>query len=69
LLTLHNFADKPQTVRFDVGTNDGGTLCDVFDEDHSRAAASGKHEITLGPFIHKWYRVGGPDTTVKRAHF
>jgi maltose alpha-D-glucosyltransferase/alpha-amylase len=69
VLTLHNFADKPHTVRIDVGTEDGGTLCDYFDDDHSRAGASGKHEIRLGPYMHKWYRVGGPDTTLKRAHF
>jgi maltose alpha-D-glucosyltransferase / alpha-amylase len=68
-LTLHNFAETAQTVHFDVGTENGGTICDYFDEDHSRASDSGKHEIKLEPFMHKWYRVGGPDTTVKRAHF
>jgi hypothetical protein len=52
----------------DVGTEDGAVLCDYFDDDHSRAGASGTHDITLDPFMHKWYRVGGPDTTLKRAH-
>jgi len=69
LVTLHNFADTAQTVHFDVGTEDGRTMCDFFDEDHSRAADSGTHEITLDPYMHKWYRVGGPDTTLKRAYF
>ena len=69
IVTLHNFADKRQTVRFDVDTEDGGVMCDYFDEDHSRAGASGLHEIELSPYMHKWYRVGGPDTTLKRAHF
>ena len=69
VLTLHNFADTPQIVRVDVDTADGGTLCDYFDDDHSLAAESGRHEIRLGPYMHKWYRVGGPDTTLKRAHF
>jgi maltose alpha-D-glucosyltransferase/alpha-amylase len=68
-LTLHNFADTPQTVHFDVGTDDGGVLCDYFDDDHSRAADSGKHELELDPYMHKWYRVGGPDTTLKRSYF
>jgi maltose alpha-D-glucosyltransferase/alpha-amylase len=68
-VTLHNFADSPQTVHFDVGTDDGGVLCDYFDDDHSRAGDAGKHEIRLGAFMHKWYRVGGPDTTLKRSHF
>jgi maltose alpha-D-glucosyltransferase/alpha-amylase len=69
LVTLHNFAERPATVRFEVGTADGGVLCDLFDEDHSRAAESGRHEIALEPFMHKWYRVGGPDMVLKRAHF
>ncbi len=69
VVTAHNFSDKPQTIHFDVGITDGGVLCDVFDEDHSRADASGHHELRLGPYIHKWYRVGGPDTTPRRTPF
>ena len=69
ILTLHNFADRAQTVHLDVGTDDGGMLCDYFDEDHSRAADSGRHEIRLGPYMHKWYRVGGPDTTLERKRY
>jgi maltose alpha-D-glucosyltransferase/alpha-amylase len=68
-LTLHNFADTAQTVHVDVGTDDGGTICDFFDDDHSHCADSGKHAIELDPFMHKWYRVGGADTTLKRSHF
>jgi maltose alpha-D-glucosyltransferase / alpha-amylase len=66
LVTLHNFSEHAQTVRFDVGREDGHTLCDFFDDDHSRADESGNHEIRLKPYMHKWYRVGGPDTTMKR---
>jgi maltose alpha-D-glucosyltransferase/alpha-amylase len=69
LVTLHNFSDQPQTAHIDVATDDGGMLCDFFDEDHSRAADSGQHEIALEPYMHKWYRVGGSDTILKRAHF
>jgi maltose alpha-D-glucosyltransferase/alpha-amylase len=67
VVTIHNFADANQTVHFDAGTPDGGMICDVFDEDHSRADASGQHELELGPYMHKWYRVGGPDSTQRRA--
>ncbi len=70
LVTLHNFAersrDSPLRRR---QRRTAAILCDLFDEDHSRAGASGKHEINLGPYMHKWYRVGGPDTVLKRAHF
>jgi maltose alpha-D-glucosyltransferase/alpha-amylase len=66
--TLHNFVERDVVVHVDVDTPDGHLLCDFFDDDHSRAADSGKHEITLAPYMHKWYRVGGPDPTLKRAH-
>jgi maltose alpha-D-glucosyltransferase/alpha-amylase len=69
ILTLHNFADCAQTVHLDVGTDDGGKLCDYFDDDHSRAADSGRHELTLDPYGHKWYRVGGPDPTLERRRY
>jgi maltose alpha-D-glucosyltransferase/alpha-amylase len=69
IVTIHNFADRPQAVRFDVGHPDGVTLCDLFDDDHSPAAASGAHEIELTPYMHKWYRIGGADTVLKRSHY
>jgi maltose alpha-D-glucosyltransferase/alpha-amylase len=67
LVVLHNFSDREQIARFDVHRDEGGMIFDVFDEDHSRAGPSGRHEIKLAPYMHKWYRVGGPDTTLRRA--
>jgi maltose alpha-D-glucosyltransferase/alpha-amylase len=67
LVTVYNFSDRHQAAHFDVGTEDGGVLCDLFDEQHSRADASGQHELRLDPYVAKWYRVGGPDTTLHRA--
>jgi len=67
VVAVHNFSDQSHTVHFDVGTDDGGFLYDLFDEDHSRADASGQHQLTLGPYAHKWLRVGGPDTITRRA--
>jgi maltose alpha-D-glucosyltransferase/alpha-amylase len=66
LVFVHNFADARRTVRFDVGTDDGGALFDVFDEDHTKADASGRHAVRLAPYGHKWFRVGGADTTLHR---
>src|SRR5688572_15479129 len=66
-VAVHNFADSDQVVHFDVGTDDGGLLCDVFDENHSRADAAGQHEIRLAPYGYRWFRVGRPDTTPMRA--
>jgi maltose alpha-D-glucosyltransferase/alpha-amylase len=69
LVTVHNFNKDGATVRFDVAHPDGGTLCDVFDENHSRAAADGSHTITIRPYGHTWFRVGSPDPTLRRTHF
>lgn len=67
VLTVHNFSDQPQTVHLDPGTQDGGIIFDVFDDEHSRADASGQHTLTLQPYGHKWFRVGAPDTVTRRA--
>jgi maltose alpha-D-glucosyltransferase/alpha-amylase len=63
VVTAHNFSDTEQLVHFDVRTENGGLLCEVFDTDHSRADAAGQHELRLRPYDHRWFRVGGPDTT------
>jgi maltose alpha-D-glucosyltransferase/alpha-amylase len=63
---VHNFSNRTHTVRFDVGTDGAGKIFDVFDEDHSRANAAGYHTLELGPYMHKWYRVGASDTTPQR---
>ena len=67
LVILHNFSDREQIARFDVALPDGGSLFDIFDEDHSRAGPSGKHEVRIRPYGHTWFRVGAPDTIPKRA--
>jgi maltose alpha-D-glucosyltransferase/alpha-amylase len=66
-VAVHNFSDKAQTVHVDVATEHGGGLCDVFDQNHSRADATGQHRLRLPPYGHRWYRVGAPDTTPLRA--
>ena len=53
-------------MHFDVGTPDGGVICDAFDTEHSRADGSGQHRVQMPPYGHRWYRVGGPDTAMKR---
>ena len=66
-VAVHNFSEEPQTVQFDVKTDNAGQLFDVFDEDNSRADAAGRHTLKLGPYMHKWYRVGSPDTVLRRT--
>jgi maltose alpha-D-glucosyltransferase/alpha-amylase len=66
-LAVHNFSDRAQAVHIDVRTEHSDVLCDVFDENHSRADAAGQHELRLPPYGHRWLRVGAPDTAPWRS--
>jgi maltose alpha-D-glucosyltransferase / alpha-amylase len=67
LLTLHNFADAPRTASVKVGVDGGQRLEDVFDKTHSHSASGDHHEIKLGPYGHRWFRVGAADNALNRA--
>jgi maltose alpha-D-glucosyltransferase / alpha-amylase len=67
LVTMHNFSDRPQTVRCAIEAPRGNLLVDVFDDNHSRADASGQHQIPLGPYGHRWFRVGAADNALDRT--
>jgi maltose alpha-D-glucosyltransferase/alpha-amylase len=67
LVTLHNFAAHRRTVRLNVDTPCGKLLVNVFDGRHSRADASGCHEIALEAYGHRWFRVGAVDNALDRT--
>jgi maltose alpha-D-glucosyltransferase/alpha-amylase len=69
MITLHNFSDRRQSLRLDPRVPRGDVLMDVFDDNHSRADASGSHQIALDPYAHRWLRVGGADNVLDRADF
>ena len=69
LVTVHNFSDRTQRVRFDPKRPGSEMMMDVFDDDHSRADASGAHEFDMSAYGHRWLRVGGADTALDRAPF
>jgi maltose alpha-D-glucosyltransferase/alpha-amylase len=66
LVTLHNFEDRRQKVVFKVGGERDGYLSEIFDGRHSRARNDGSHCIELDGYAWRWYRVGGPDNTLRR---
>jgi maltose alpha-D-glucosyltransferase / alpha-amylase len=68
MVTLHNFAGRRQTLAVDPKTDGGNLLVDVFDDNHSRSE-NGTHRITLGPYGHRWYRVGAADNALNRKPF
>ena len=69
LVTVHNFTDRMQRVRFDPKRPGAELMVDVFDEDHSRADASGSHEFDMPAYGHRWLRVGAADTALNRTPF
>jgi len=68
MLTVHNFGSRRQTVAVDPKTERGNLLVDVFDDNHSRSE-NGTHRLTLGPYGHRWYRVGATDNALNRTTF
>jgi maltose alpha-D-glucosyltransferase/alpha-amylase len=64
LVTLHNFSNRPQTVKLKVGSPRDELLVEVFDDRHSRAQNDGAHRIRLDEYGWRWYRVGASDTTL-----
>jgi maltose alpha-D-glucosyltransferase/alpha-amylase len=67
LLTLHNFSNRQQKLKFKVGSERDGLLVEVFSDRHSRAHADGMHRVTLDGYAWRWYRVGAADNALQRA--
>ena len=67
LLTVHNFAAGRRKARIDVGKPEGRVLVDVFGHRHSRAGASGVHEVELEGYGYRWFRVGAADNALNRT--
>jgi Sucrose hydrolase-like, C-terminal domain len=47
MVSLHNFSDAAQTVHLKLNEPGGERLVDLLGEEHSKAAARGRHEIAL----------------------
>jgi maltose alpha-D-glucosyltransferase/alpha-amylase len=68
MVTLHNFADRRQTVALDPRCRGGDRLLDVFGEHHSRCDGDA-HAIAIEPYGHRWYRAGAVDNTLSQTAF
>jgi maltose alpha-D-glucosyltransferase/alpha-amylase len=66
MVTLHNFADRRQTVALDPRCRGGDRLLDVLGEHHSRSDGDA-HAIAIEAYGHRWYRVGAVDNTLNRT--
>ncbi|MGY2850732.1 hypothetical protein ACVMDN_007986 [Bradyrhizobium sp. USDA 4510] len=69
VLFVHNFAEKPLEISFNVGLPDdaGKLLVNLLTEDHSRADEAGRHKLLIEAYGYRWYRVGGLDYLLKRS--
>jgi len=68
VITIHNFSEKPASVRIDSGPE--GDLCaNLFAGEHSHALPNGKHRMVLEGYGYRWYRVGGMGHILKREKY
>jgi maltose alpha-D-glucosyltransferase/alpha-amylase len=65
---VHNLADTPREVTFDVGLpgQESSLLVNLLSEDHSRSP-EGRHRLVLEGYGYRWFRVGGLDYLLKRS--
>jgi maltose alpha-D-glucosyltransferase / alpha-amylase len=69
MVSLHNFSDAAQTVHLKLNEPGGERLVDLLGEEHSKAAARGRHEIALDGYGYRWFRVWTVDETLIRAPY
>jgi maltose alpha-D-glucosyltransferase/alpha-amylase len=69
LLTLHNFHEKPATVKLALGPNEGHRLTNLLAGEHSEAGPNGKHTIVLEGYGYRWFRMGGLGHILKREKY
>src|SRR5262249_46260478 len=68
LLTLHNFSDKPKSLKLDCGP-ESKRLMNTGVGEHSNAHPDGQHRIVLEGYGYRWFRVGGLDYILKRQKY
>ena len=66
IIVVHNFANRPQSVRIRPGVDGGDRLVDLLEESHSRARPSGLHHLSLDAYGYRWFRVGGLNYPLRR---
>jgi len=69
VITIHNFHEKPSTVKIDAGGQEGMLLENLFAGEHSHAGPNGKHTLVLEAYGYRWYRVGALDYLLKRQKY
>jgi maltose alpha-D-glucosyltransferase / alpha-amylase len=69
VLTLHNFTEKPKSIRLKPGVKDGDRLVNLLVGEHSEADPAGKHVIVVEGYGYRWYRVGSLNYILNREKY
>jgi maltose alpha-D-glucosyltransferase / alpha-amylase len=69
VLTLHNFTEKPKSIRLKAGVKDGDRLVNLLVGEHSEADPAGKHVIVVEGYGYRWYRVGSLNYILNREKY
>jgi maltose alpha-D-glucosyltransferase/alpha-amylase len=69
LVTLHNFHEKPQTIRLDCRVHESELLANLLVGEHSEAGPDGRHTIVLEGYGYRWFRIGGLGHILRREKY
>jgi maltose alpha-D-glucosyltransferase / alpha-amylase len=61
---LHNFVDRPTTVRLKIDGRPPCPLVNLLSQKRSDPEDSGRHTIELEPYGYRWLRVGEPEQPI-----
>ncbi len=69
MISLHNFSQRPLTVRFPSTQRpeDATTLVDLFQPEVLMPEEDGRHRVTLEGYGFRWFRLGGRDSVPQRS--
>lgn len=67
LLTLHNFAPEPRSIKLRVPGTNAQRLVNLLGGEDSRGTRTGLHALSLPEYGYRWYRIGGSQYSSQRA--
>jgi maltose alpha-D-glucosyltransferase/alpha-amylase len=69
VLVMHNFRGEVVEVTLKLGDELGHRLVNLLADEHSEADARGRHQIILGPYGYRWFRMGGLGYLLDRSNY
>jgi maltose alpha-D-glucosyltransferase/alpha-amylase len=69
VVTIHNFHEKPKTIRLDIGTEKDERLMNILIGEHSHCDEDGRHRLILEGYAYRWYRVGSLRHILEREKY